>query len=83
MSKIKFSKEDKDVIVSKITRYFDAELSQDIGQFDCEFLLDFISEEVGVYFYNQGLTDAQAILAGKMDEIIYAIDEIEMPIKPL
>jgi len=79
MSKIDFSKEEKRVITDKIRRYFQEELDQDIGQLSSEFLLDFFSEEVGAYFYNRGLYDAQAILMGRMDNITEAIYEIEKP----
>ncbi|MBT4836909.1 MAG: DUF2164 domain-containing protein [Methylococcales bacterium] len=81
MSDIEFSKNEKELIVNKIKQYFDAELDQDIGQFDAEFLLDFFSKELGVYFYNQGLQDAQAILSSRLDSITDAIDDIEKPIK--
>jgi len=35
--------------------------------------LDFITENMGVYFYNKGLQDAQAILASKVDDITETI----------
>ena len=79
MSKIEFSKEEKAVLVQKIKTYFNDELAQDIGQFDAEFLLDFFAEEVGVYFYNRGLFDAQAILEKRMESIAESIYELEKP----
>jgi len=79
MSELKFSKEEKEIIKSKIQLYFREELNQEIGQFDAEFLLDFFSQEVGAYYYNRGLYDAQAILEKKMDTITEAIYELEKP----
>lgn len=79
MSEIEFSKEEKKSIVHKIQLYFNEKLDQEIEQFDAEFLLDFFSKEIGVYFYNQGLNDAQVVLSGRMDSIIDAIYEIEKP----
>ncbi len=79
MSKIEFSKEEKDHIIHKGQLYFSEELDQKIGQFDAEFLLDFFSEEVGAYFYNRGLFDAQTILESKIDGITEAFTEIEKP----
>ena len=79
MSKIKFSKEEKELIIQKIKLYFNDELDQDIGQFDAEFLLDFFSEEVGPYFYNRGLYDAKAVLTAKIESIDEALYEIEKP----
>jgi uncharacterized protein (DUF2164 family) len=77
MSEIEFSKEEKELIVRKIQLYFKAELDSDIGQFDAQFLLDFFAKEVGGYFYNRGLYDAQAVLEKRMDDITDAIYELE------
>jgi uncharacterized protein (DUF2164 family) len=78
MADIKFSKEEIDVICQKIQGYFEAELRQDIGRFDAEFLLDFFAQQVGPYFYNRGLRDARAVLAAQLDDIgdaIYALEQ--------
>lgn len=79
MSEIKFSKEDKEVLVQKLKRYFSAEMDQDVGQFECEFFLDFISKEIGSYYYNKGLNDAQAIIVAKIDDISDALYDSEVP----
>jgi uncharacterized protein (DUF2164 family) len=79
MSDIKFSKSEKEVVVRKIQLYFSEELKQEIGNFDAEFLLDFFAEEVGAYFYNRGLYDAQAILAARLDELSESIYQLEKP----
>lgn len=79
MSKIEFSKEEKSLIVQKVKKYFDDELEQEIGQFDAEFLLDFFSKEVGPYFYNRGLYDAQAILSQRIESVAESIYELEKP----
>lgn len=77
MSAIDFSKEEKATLVHKLQLYFTEELAQDIGQFDAEFLLDFISRELGSYYYNQGLYDAQTALSAKLDDIQDAIFQLE------
>ncbi len=79
MSKIEFSKPQKEIIVDKIQAYFERELDQEIGQFDAEFLLDFFSEQVGNYYYNKGLQDAQAVIIGQLENISEALYEIEKP----
>ena len=79
MSKVEFSKEEKEVMTRKIQLYLKNELDQEIGQFDAEFLLDFFSEEVGAYYYNRGLYDAQTILERRLESITEAIYEIEKP----
>ena len=68
------------MLVKKIQLYFDEELNQEIGQFPAEFLLGFFTKEIGPYFYNRGLFDAQAVLQKRMDSIGEAIDELEVPL---
>ena len=77
MSLIEFSKEEKEVITGKIKMYFREELNQDIGSFDAQFLLDFFAEEIGAFFYNRGLYDAQGILEKRLETISEAIFELE------
>jgi uncharacterized protein (DUF2164 family) len=79
MSSIEFSREEKEVIACKIQLYFTEELDQDIGQFDAEFLLDFFAEEIGSFFYNRGLFDAQTVVEAKLADIGEALYEIEKP----
>jgi len=79
MSDIKFSKEEKEVITKKIQLYFTENLDQEIGRFDAEFLLDFFAKEIGTYFYNRGLYDAQAILSRRLDDMAEVIYELEKP----
>ena len=77
MSEIEFSKEEKEILIKRIQLYFTEELDKEIGRFEAQFLLDFFSNEVGLYFYNRGLYDAQTILESKMESITDAIYEIE------
>lgn len=79
MAEIKFSPEERDALCRRIQLYFKEELEQDIGQFDAGFLLDFFSEEVGAWFYNRGLYDAQAMLESRLENIGEAIYELEKP----
>lgn len=79
MADIQFTEDEKAIIVKKIQLYFTEELRQQIGRFDAEFLLDFFSSELGSYFYNRGLYDAQAILSSKLDDLAEAIYQLECP----
>ncbi len=76
---IRFSNDEKAILVDKLKLYFDQELNQEIGQFDAEFLLDFIGEEMGAYFYNRGLQDAQAMLESRIESITDGFYELEKP----
>ena len=79
MKKIEFSSDDVNELVKKLKNYFDKELDYDLGQFDAEFLLDFISKEIGAHYYNVGLKDAQVLVATKLDELDANIDELIQP----
>ncbi|PHR61166.1 MAG: hypothetical protein COA43_04090 [Robiginitomaculum sp.] len=79
MTQINIPDENKKVLLTKIQTYFNEELNQDIGRFEVQFLLDFLEKEMGAYYYNQGLYDAQALLIRKMELLTEAIYEIEKP----
>ena len=76
---MQFSADEKAEITGKVKMYFREELDQEIGSFDAEFLVDFFAEEIGAYFYNRGLYDAQALISTKVEEISEAIYELERP----
>jgi len=78
MSEIKFDKPIIDEMVLKLQHYFDDELNSELGQFEAEFLIEFISKNLGGYFYNQGLQDARVILDSKIESInedIYSLEQ--------
>lgn len=79
MTEIKFSKEQNELIIRKLQVYFDEELDQDLGQFEAEFLLDFFTDEIGAYYYNQGLRDARKVMESKLEAIADTLYEIEKP----
>ncbi len=79
MAEITFTREEREIICRKIQLYMREELSQEVGQFDASFLLDFFAEEIGTFFYNRGLYDAQAILESRLENIAEAIYELEKP----
>lgn len=74
---IKFAKPQQELLTQKLQQYFARELNSDLGGFDAQFLLDFIAQEIGVYFYNQGLLDAQTVLSKKINDIQDAIVQLE------
>lgn len=79
MSDIKFTRSEKEQIVKKVETYFNDELDQEIGNFEAEFLIDFFAKEIGAYFYNRGLNDAQTLFTEKVEELSYTIQELEKP----
>lgn len=80
MSDIQLSREDIDRIVHKVKKHFNDELDYDIGGFDAEFLIEFFAKEIGPFFYNKGLSDAQGLMLEKTEELGYLIQELEKPL---
>lgn len=75
--KIEFNPEEKRELVRRLQSYFELELDQELGQFETEFLLDFISETMGPFYYNQGIYDAQALLQEQLEQVGDAIFQLE------
>jgi uncharacterized protein (DUF2164 family) len=78
MKPIRFEKEERAAIVARIQRYFVDELDSEIGGIPAELLLNFFSEEIGPFYYNQRLADAQAVMARMIDTIndeIYGLEQ--------
>ena len=81
MPKIELPKGDREAMSRALSRYLKDELDLEVTGFDAQFLLDFITETLGPQFYNQGLADAQALLAKKLDEMGEAVPALEQPVK--
>ena len=80
VKKIAFEKPERAAIVAKIQRYFVDELDSEIGAIPAELLLNFFTETIGPFYYNQGLHDAQALFARSIDNIndeIYGLEQRE------
>lgn len=77
MKNYDISTNEKSRLIEKIQHYLLTELDCDAGQFDIEFLLEFLTKELKGHYYNQGLYDAQAILTSKIDQINESISELE------
>lgn len=74
---IELDKKQQQSMTQELQRYLQDELDIEIGQFDAEFLVEFISKKFGSVYYNQGLKDAQSVMERKMMDIADEIYEIE------
>ncbi|RIW04686.1 DUF2164 domain-containing protein, partial [Vibrio harveyi] len=57
------------------------ELSLEIGQFDSEFLIDFITEKLAPIYYNKGIEDAKTVIERRMLEMSDELYEIEQEVQ--
>ncbi len=74
---IKLERAQKETLATAIQDYMQDELSIEIGQFDSEFLIDFITEKLGAVYYNKGVEDAKSLIERRMLEVSDELYEIE------
>ena len=77
MKAIVFSREETGDITAKLRAYFRDELETDLAALPAEMLLDFLGREIGPFFYNRGLYDAQAVVTARVEDIAEAIYGLE------
>ena len=78
MKPLKLEPDMRKAAVSRIQRYFADELDQSLGSIPAEQLLTFFAAEIGPYYYNQGLSDAQAVMSRLTDSFndeIYGLEQ--------
>jgi uncharacterized protein (DUF2164 family) len=67
----------REEIAQKLQAYFLDNLDRELGGFEAQFLLDFFTEQIGCFYYNQGLADALSAMEQKTQEITDLIYELE------
>ncbi|HWQ87333.1 DUF2164 domain-containing protein [Brevundimonas sp.] len=77
MKPIQFSREETADITAKLRAYFRDELETDLAALPAEMLLDFLGREIGPFFYNRAVYDAQAVVAKKAEDIVEALAGLE------
>ncbi|MFW1527341.1 DUF2164 domain-containing protein [Vibrio parahaemolyticus] len=77
---IKLERAQKETLASAIQDYMQDELSIEIGQFDSEFLIDFITDKLGAVYYNKGVEDAKAVIERRMLEMSDELYEVEQEV---
>ncbi|MCX7709909.1 MAG: DUF2164 domain-containing protein [Clostridia bacterium] len=69
MEKIELSKEQKKKAIQDIQEYFARERDEDLGDLAAEIILDFITEKIGSYYYNQAIADVQKYMNEKVEDL--------------
>ena len=77
MKPVVFSREETADIVGKLRAYFREELEIDLAALPAEMLLDFLGREIGPFFYNRAVYDAQTVVAKKAEDINEALAGLE------
>ena len=66
---VKLSREDREYALVRIHDYLREERGEDIGDLAAMLLLDFITEQIGPLFFNDGVAAAQQVLRRAGDSI--------------
>jgi uncharacterized protein (DUF2164 family) len=74
---LEFTPEERTALNTRVQEYLSNELGVELGRFDVEFLVDFFTKEIGAFYYNRGLYDAQAALEKRLDDVRESIMSLE------
>ena len=77
MKDIQFSGSQHEQLATDLQQWLANNTSAEIGRFEAGFLLDHVSQLLGAYWYNQGVRDAQAVLAARVDELQGCLEQLE------
>jgi len=83
MDAIRFTPEERKMMLEYVRRYLYDEFTLEIGQFEAEFFLQFIDKRLGPHYYNQGLRDAQLALNNQREDLMEALYGLEKPLVSL
>ncbi|NTC83297.1 DUF2164 domain-containing protein [Agrobacterium tumefaciens] len=72
-------KQDRAELAARVREYLARETETEIGLLQAEIFVDFLAEEVGYVFYNQGLKDAHAAILRRLEDAAGDIDVLEKP----
>lgn len=78
---IRLSKDQQEMILADIQRFFYNQRDEDISEFEAERLLDFIKEHIAPYIYNAALSDAKYVVERQYASIEEELEALEQPIK--
>lgn len=69
-NKIKITEEKRENMISAIKNYFSKERDEDLGDLASSLILDFITEELAVEFYNQGVYDSYKYMNDRCEDLL-------------
>lgn len=81
MLTIKLPKEEKELLIDDVIRYFEEERSETIGRLAAEACLDHMIGLIGPAVYNQALKDARSLVSERMNGLeddLYALEKRRM-----
>lgn len=68
--KIKLTKEKKEEMIEKIKNYYYKERDEEIGDLAAGIFLDFITNDLAIEFYNQGVYDSFLYMNDRCEDLL-------------
>lgn len=65
----KLEKYEEEMMIKDIQRFFKEERDEEIGNLAAVLLLDFISKNIGKFYYNKGVQDSQKFISERLLEL--------------
>lgn len=65
----KLKKYEEEEMIREIQRFFSEERDEEIGNLAAVLLLDFISKNLGKFYYNKGVQDSQKFISERLLEL--------------
>lgn len=67
--KIELNKENRDLILEEIKKFFYEERDEEIGELASILVLDFIMDNIAPEIYNKGVKDSVAFMTDKIEDM--------------
>ena len=77
MAIVELEKAARDALLIELRDFMGEELKTPLGQFDGEFLLDFMLEHLGPAVNDQALLDAQTVLSARFESLSEDLTALE------
>lgn len=74
MKDIVLDKQVRQDIIGELRGFFVREMDEEISEFRCSLLLDFVLSHVGPHIYNQAIADAHRMMANMIEDL-YALEK--------
>ena len=74
---IALTKKQKEKAVAVIREYITENFDAEAGNLQSEMFLDYITEYVGVYYYNKAIADSLSVMADKVEELYLLMKDEE------
>ena len=71
----------KQELAARVQEYFRSERDEEIGELAAGFVLEFVAELIGPYFYNEALADVRKQARARFDDLDADMMAMERPVE--